>query len=142
MLGAVLVVRVLADPAFDTVAAWSEYAARIMAAVIVAFTALRLIGTAGVQDGLMLLLSPLPRLLRRPLLDVTTAALYVIPAVGRHLGGSRRAARIRLIRGGRGPVRRTAMIARAGFISVAALPPRRAEAMVVREILKREMERR
>ena len=133
LLLAILVARLLAAPTREALLDWSVYASRLIAAITVALTLLDRIGASGIHRGVARLLSPLPAPLRQPLLDIIAAAVYLIPAASRHLKGSSAAARVRYARGRRFlPSTNTIGVVRAGLFSLASLPPRRAEAMVVR----------
>lgn len=135
MLLAVLFTRLLLDPSLEAFRGWLAYTSRLLAAVCVALIMLRRMGPSGVIRGLSLLLTPLPRALRRPVRDLLAAAIFFIPAARQVLGGSAEAAKIRLSREYTGAPGRTVAVSRASLITLAALPPRRAEAMVVRRLV-------
>ncbi len=135
LLLVVLLARLIADYSLVSLLAWVSYASRILAAVFVALTLLGRIGSTGIRRGLKSLISPLPRRIKQPLLDLVTAALFLIPTVRRRMVDARSAATIRLSRSRTGPLRRTVMVSRAVLTALATLPPRRAEAMVVRGLV-------
>lgn len=132
MLLAVLAARQIAEPGWAAFRSWMPYSSRILSAVMIALVLIQAFGPSAVHRGLSGLLRPLPRSLRIPLLDIVAAAMYLIPAARRHMSASNAAARIRLSRSRYGILRRTVAVSRAGLVSVASLPPLRAEAMVVR----------
>ena len=129
----VLVVRLIAAPGLGTATMWADYAAGLAAAALLAVAYLRFRGARGVQRAL----SGRRRSGRRtPVADMVRSALFLLPEVSRRLRDARDAARVRLSGGGRIPaVRRTLVHVRASFASLAVVPRRRAEAMVVRGII-------
>ncbi|TVR70392.1 MAG: hypothetical protein EA427_05750 [Spirochaetaceae bacterium] len=135
ILLAVLLSRLVADPSGETLFRWLAYTSRLIAAVTVALSLLRRIGPTGLLRGIALLVRPLPLSVRRPIVDILTAAIYLIPAAQRVMAGSSAAARIRLSGDSTHPLKRIIAVARASVISLASLPPRRAEAMVVRGLI-------
>lgn len=143
LTGPVLVVRLATDFSGTTVAQWGDYTSRLITAAAVATALLAARGTTGVARGLSLATRIVPT--RRPVLaDIVVSALYVLPVVTRRLRDAWDAGRIRIPASGptrgvhRGSAARRRLTAapRAAFLSVATVPRRRAEAMVVRGVVK------
>lgn len=136
ILTAVLLTRLLAEFSLATVQEWALYTARLLSAVMIAVTALGMEGTVGIERGLRYLMRPVPLFIRRPILDLMSSTLFVLPVVRRRFTESSTAARIRLTAPGIKTSTRLVYTVRSVLVSVAAIPRDRAEAMVVRGLLR------
>jgi hypothetical protein len=136
ILTAVLLTRLVVEFSLSTFQGWAIYTARLLSAVMIALTALGLVGSDGIVRGLRFLLIPVPGVFRRPILDLVGSTLYVLPVVRRRFIASTSAARIRLAASGRKGPSRAVFIVRSVLVSIAAIPRQRAEAMVVRGLLR------
>jgi hypothetical protein len=133
----VLLIRLLTVPSVDTVIDWADYAGRLVAAALIATAYLAARGVRGVQRALSAGVALVPGRPGRAAADILRSALFLLPEITRRMTGSHAAARIRHRRGpGSSPVTTAVAVTRATLLSVSTVPRRRAEAMVVRRIIR------
>lgn len=133
----VLVVRSITTFRIATVISWTDYAAGLLSAAWVAGGYLAYRTSSGVQLALTAVTRAIPFQWGQIAADMVRSALYLLPEVLRRFRDGRDAAGIRFARTEkRSALRRLLAIVRATFVSLSTVPQRRAEAMIVRGIIR------
>ncbi len=133
----VLLVRSIAAFRIETLISWADYAAGLLSAGWVAGAYLAYRKSSGVQLALTAAARAIPFRGGQTVADMVRSALFLLPEVFRRLRDGRDAAGIRFSRGRK----RSALVqvmatVRAAFVSLSSVPHRRAEAMIVRGIIR------
>lgn len=133
----VLLVRLIATYELSTLIAWIDYVAGLLSAAWVAGAYLAYRKPSGVQQALTAIADATPFRWSHTAADMVRSALFLLPEVIRRMRDGRDAARIRYARARHvSAVRRTLSVVRASFVSLSTVPQRRAEAMIVRGLIK------
>lgn len=133
----VLLVRLITAFETETVVSWADYAAGLLSAGWVAAGYLAYRTAAGVQLALTAVARAIPFQWGHTATDMVRSALFLLPEVMRRLRDGRDAARIRFSRTGkRSALHNVLPLVRATFVSLSSVPQRRAEAMIVRGIVR------
>ncbi len=133
----VLLVRSIAAFGISTLISWTDYAAGLLSAAWVAGAYLSYRKSSGVQLALTAVTRAIPFRWGQTVADMVRSALFLLPEVLRRLRDGRDAAGIRFSRGRkRSALPRLVAIVRATFVSLSTVPQRRAEAMIVRGIIR------